>query len=225
MQVAAREPLIDLVDDLGIRNELRAIEAADEIADHPARARSATHSDRRRTPSLRNRAELSARAASRERVERTAAVRLHDDDAGGVRRSGAGDSADASRGEVAARRCDRVVRATRARSFRRRGNLASRRISRAPERLRQRRDRRRVERDSELFDFAAARPRCDASRDARRGGGSSAPRRIDSARAGVRSHFRTEAPTRFARAAISNTRSKLAARSARSRRGMPMVHS
>src|SRR5277367_2577602 len=31
-QVAAREPLIDLVDDLGIRNELRAIEAADEIA-------------------------------------------------------------------------------------------------------------------------------------------------------------------------------------------------
>jgi uncharacterized protein (DUF1015 family) len=31
-QVAAREPLIDLVDDLGIRNELRAIEADDEIA-------------------------------------------------------------------------------------------------------------------------------------------------------------------------------------------------
>jgi uncharacterized protein (DUF1015 family) len=31
-QVAAREPLIDLVDDLGIRNELRPIEAADEIA-------------------------------------------------------------------------------------------------------------------------------------------------------------------------------------------------
>ncbi|MGD0118984.1 MAG: DUF1015 domain-containing protein [Candidatus Binatus sp.] len=31
-KVAAREPLIDLVDDLGIRNELRAIEAADEIA-------------------------------------------------------------------------------------------------------------------------------------------------------------------------------------------------
>ena len=30
--VAARDPLIDLVDDLGIRNELRAIEAADEIA-------------------------------------------------------------------------------------------------------------------------------------------------------------------------------------------------
>ena len=31
-QVAAREPLIDLVDDLGIRNELRPIEAVDEIA-------------------------------------------------------------------------------------------------------------------------------------------------------------------------------------------------
>ena len=31
-QVAAREPLIDLVDDLGIRNELRVIEAPDEIA-------------------------------------------------------------------------------------------------------------------------------------------------------------------------------------------------
>ncbi len=31
-KVAAREPLIDLVDDLGIRNELRTIEAADEIA-------------------------------------------------------------------------------------------------------------------------------------------------------------------------------------------------
>jgi uncharacterized protein (DUF1015 family) len=31
-QVAAREPLIDLVDDLGIRNELRPIEAAEEIA-------------------------------------------------------------------------------------------------------------------------------------------------------------------------------------------------
>ncbi len=31
-QVAAREPLIDLVDDLGIRNELRPIEAAGEIA-------------------------------------------------------------------------------------------------------------------------------------------------------------------------------------------------
>jgi uncharacterized protein (DUF1015 family) len=31
-QVAAREPLTDLVDDLGIRNELRPIEAADEIA-------------------------------------------------------------------------------------------------------------------------------------------------------------------------------------------------
>jgi uncharacterized protein (DUF1015 family) len=31
-QVAAREPLIDLVDDLGIRNELRPIEAAAEIA-------------------------------------------------------------------------------------------------------------------------------------------------------------------------------------------------
>jgi uncharacterized protein (DUF1015 family) len=31
-KVAAREPLIDLVDDLGIRNELRAIEAAAEIA-------------------------------------------------------------------------------------------------------------------------------------------------------------------------------------------------
>ena len=31
-QVAARAPLIDLVDDLGIRNELRPIEAADEIA-------------------------------------------------------------------------------------------------------------------------------------------------------------------------------------------------
>ncbi|MGB8682781.1 MAG: DUF1015 domain-containing protein [Candidatus Binatus sp.] len=31
-QVAAREPLIDLVDDLGIRNELRPLEAADEIA-------------------------------------------------------------------------------------------------------------------------------------------------------------------------------------------------
>jgi uncharacterized protein (DUF1015 family) len=31
-QVAAREPLIDLVDDLGIRNELRTIEADDEIA-------------------------------------------------------------------------------------------------------------------------------------------------------------------------------------------------
>jgi uncharacterized protein (DUF1015 family) len=31
-QVAAREPLIDLVDDLGIRNELRPIEAPDEIA-------------------------------------------------------------------------------------------------------------------------------------------------------------------------------------------------
>ena len=31
-QVAAREPLIDLVDDLGIRNELRPIEATDEIA-------------------------------------------------------------------------------------------------------------------------------------------------------------------------------------------------
>ena len=31
-KVAAREPLIDLVDDLGIRNELRPIEAADEIA-------------------------------------------------------------------------------------------------------------------------------------------------------------------------------------------------
>jgi uncharacterized protein (DUF1015 family) len=30
-QVAAREPLIDLVDDLGIRNELRPIEAVDEI--------------------------------------------------------------------------------------------------------------------------------------------------------------------------------------------------
>jgi uncharacterized protein (DUF1015 family) len=31
-QAAAREPLIDLVDDLGIRNELRPIEAPDEIA-------------------------------------------------------------------------------------------------------------------------------------------------------------------------------------------------
>jgi uncharacterized protein (DUF1015 family) len=31
-QVAAREPLIDLVDDLGIRNELRPIEAPEEIA-------------------------------------------------------------------------------------------------------------------------------------------------------------------------------------------------
>ncbi len=31
-QVAAREPLIDLVDDLGIRNELRLIEAPEEIA-------------------------------------------------------------------------------------------------------------------------------------------------------------------------------------------------
>ncbi|MGC2494817.1 DUF1015 domain-containing protein [Candidatus Binatus sp.] len=31
-QVAARQPLIDLVDDLGIRNELRPIEAPDEIA-------------------------------------------------------------------------------------------------------------------------------------------------------------------------------------------------
>jgi uncharacterized protein (DUF1015 family) len=31
-KVAAREPLIDLVDDLGIRNELRPIDAADEIA-------------------------------------------------------------------------------------------------------------------------------------------------------------------------------------------------
>ena len=31
-QVATREPLIDLVDDLGIRNELRAIEAPEEIA-------------------------------------------------------------------------------------------------------------------------------------------------------------------------------------------------
>ena len=31
-QVASREPLIDLVDDLGIRNELRPIEAEDEIA-------------------------------------------------------------------------------------------------------------------------------------------------------------------------------------------------
>lgn len=31
-QVATREPLIDLVDDLGIRNELRPIEAAEEIA-------------------------------------------------------------------------------------------------------------------------------------------------------------------------------------------------
>jgi uncharacterized protein (DUF1015 family) len=31
-QVAAREPLIDLVDDLEIRNELRPVEAADEIA-------------------------------------------------------------------------------------------------------------------------------------------------------------------------------------------------
>src|SRR5258708_7206050 len=31
-QVATREPLIDLGDDLGIRNELRTIEAADEIA-------------------------------------------------------------------------------------------------------------------------------------------------------------------------------------------------
>ncbi len=31
-RVAAREPLIDLVDDLGIRNELRPIEAAEEIA-------------------------------------------------------------------------------------------------------------------------------------------------------------------------------------------------
>jgi uncharacterized protein (DUF1015 family) len=31
-QLSAREPLIDLVDDLGIRNELRPIEAADEIA-------------------------------------------------------------------------------------------------------------------------------------------------------------------------------------------------
>jgi uncharacterized protein (DUF1015 family) len=31
-QIAAREPLIDLVDDLGIRNELRPIEADDEIA-------------------------------------------------------------------------------------------------------------------------------------------------------------------------------------------------
>src|SRR5271157_3796474 len=30
--VSSRAPLIDLVDDLGIRNELRAIEAADEIA-------------------------------------------------------------------------------------------------------------------------------------------------------------------------------------------------
>lgn len=31
-QVAAREPLLELVDDLGIRNELRAIDAPDEIA-------------------------------------------------------------------------------------------------------------------------------------------------------------------------------------------------
>jgi len=31
-EVAAREPLIDIVDDLGIRNELRAIDAASEIA-------------------------------------------------------------------------------------------------------------------------------------------------------------------------------------------------
>ena len=31
-QVAAREPLIDIIDDLGIRNELRPIEAPDEIA-------------------------------------------------------------------------------------------------------------------------------------------------------------------------------------------------
>ena len=119
--------------------------------DHSARARSAAHFDRRRTPSLRNRAELSPRTASRERVERARAVRLHDDDAGGVRRSGAGDPADASRGEIAARRCDRVVRATRARSVRRRRNRASRRISRAPERCGHRRDRRDVEEESALI--------------------------------------------------------------------------
>ena len=76
---------------------------------HSARARIAAHSDRRRTPSLRDRAELSAREAPSERVERAGAVRIHDDDAGGVRRSGVGNSADASGGEVAARRCGRVV--------------------------------------------------------------------------------------------------------------------
>ena len=68
-KVAAREPLIDLVDDLGIRNELRPIEAAGRNRDHSARARIAAHLDRRRTPSLRNRAQLSPRAASRERGE------------------------------------------------------------------------------------------------------------------------------------------------------------
>ena len=61
-QVAAREPLIDLVDDLGIRNELRPIEAPDEIAIVQRELESSANLDRRRTPSLRNRAELSPRA-------------------------------------------------------------------------------------------------------------------------------------------------------------------
>ena len=58
------EPLIDLVDDLGIGNELRAIEAPDEIAIVQRALEASADADRRRAPSLRNRAELSARAAA-----------------------------------------------------------------------------------------------------------------------------------------------------------------
>ena len=101
-QVAAREPLIDLVDDLGIRNELRPIEAAEEIAIIQRELESpriliADGHHRYETALNYRRARRHENASSEPR-----AVRLHDDDAGRMRRSRAGDSADASGGEIAA---------------------------------------------------------------------------------------------------------------------------
>jgi len=93
------KPLIDLVDDLGIRNQLRVIDAPEEIGIIQRELESprlliADGHHRYETALNYRRARRHENAPSDPE-----AVRLHDDDAGRMQRSRAGDSADASRGE------------------------------------------------------------------------------------------------------------------------------
>ena len=79
---SAREPLADVIDDLGIENQLRAIDAPEEIAMVQARAGIFAAPDCRRAPSLRDRAQLSRARRIDGRTTALCCPRLHDDDAG-----------------------------------------------------------------------------------------------------------------------------------------------
>ena len=83
--VARRAPIRQVTDDLGIDNELLGDRGAGRDRGRAARARFVPRADRRRAPSLRNRARISAPDARRRgQPRRVQALRLRHDDAGRV---------------------------------------------------------------------------------------------------------------------------------------------